>query len=339
MKDSEGVSSPTWRTYTAESLRRAGDGDVTKPSQRHVWVSGISAIDAPYQVSERRSLSGRVVIREAIAWHKEEAMRLEGKVTVITGGAAGIGRAACELFAREGARVAIGDVADAEEVVSAVSATGAEAFYRRCDASDEAQFAELFGETVARWGGVDVVFNNAGIAWPNDIRDTGVEDFDRIMAVNVRSVYLGCRLSLPYLMDRGGGSVVNMSSNGGLIGRSGDPVYNASKHAVMGLTKSLALAYAQRNIRYNAVCPGPIDTRLLWAGANAPEERQARLPAVLASCPMARPGLAEEVAQAALFLASDESRFTTGVGLPVDGGKAAGTMSLDRYRLDFTIGT
>jgi NAD(P)-dependent dehydrogenase (short-subunit alcohol dehydrogenase family) len=264
-------------------------------------------------------------------------MRLAGKVAVITGCARGIGRAACELFAREGARVAMGDVEDASEATAAVNAVGAETFYRRTDVTDEAQFADLFAETATRWGGVDVVLNNAGIGWPADIVDTTVEDFDRIMAVNVRSVYLGCRLSLPYLLERARGSVVNVSSNGGLIGRPGDPVYNASKHAVIGLTKSLALAYAEHNIRYNAVCPGPIDTPMLWAAATTEPERQARLPAVLASCPMARVGLAEEVAQAALFLASDEASFITGVGLAVDGGKAAGTMRLDRYRLDFAI--
>ena len=264
-------------------------------------------------------------------------MRLQGKVAVITGGAQGIGRAAVELFVRAGARVAVGDIRDASEVVRAVNAAAGEAFHQLTDATDEEQFDALLAEAVNRWGGIDVVVNNAGIGWPQNIADTTVEDFDRVMAVNVRSVYLGCKLSLPHLLRRKGGSVVNVSSNGGLIGRTGDPVYNASKHAVMGLTKSLALAYAKHNIRYNAVCPGPIDTPMLWAGADTPEERETRLPVVLANCPMARVGSADEVAQAALFLASDDSRFITGVGLPIDGGKAAGTMTNDRYRLDFAI--
>lgn len=114
-------------------------------------------------------------------------------------------------------------------------------------------------------------------------------------------------------------------------------MYNASKHAVMGLTKSLALAYAQQNIRYNAVCPGPIDTLMRWGDASMPEERQARTRLVLANCPMARAGSAEDVAAAALFLASDASRFITGIAPAVDGGKAAGTMTPDRYRVDFTL--
>jgi NAD(P)-dependent dehydrogenase (short-subunit alcohol dehydrogenase family) len=266
-------------------------------------------------------------------------MRLQGKVAVITGGVEGIGRANVELFAREGAKVAVGDIRDASVAVDAAKAAGGEAFYQHTDVTDEEQFDALFTEAARRWGGIDVVFNNAGIAWPRSIADTTVEDFDRIMAVNVRSVYLGCKLSLPHLLQRGHGSVVNASSNGGLIGRTADPVYNASKHAVMGLTKSMALAYAEHNIRYNAVCPGPIDTPMLWAGASTPQEREARLPLVLANCPMARVGSPEEVAQAVLFLASDESRFITGVGLAIDGGKAAGTMASDRYRLDFTINT
>jgi NAD(P)-dependent dehydrogenase (short-subunit alcohol dehydrogenase family) len=272
-------------------------------------------------------------------------MRLAGKVAVVTGGAQGIGRAAVELFVREGARVAVADIKDASEAVEAANSgradavvrAGGEAVFRRTDVTEEDDFAGLLEETARRWGGIDVVFNNAGIALARPIAETSLSDFERVMAVNVRSVFLGCKLSLPYLLERGRGSVVNMSSNGGLIGRTGDPVYNASKHAVMGLTKSLALAYAAQNIRFNAICPGPIDTPMIWGDASSPEERAQRLPAVLASCPMARAGTPEEVAHAAVFLASDESSFITGAGLPVDGAKAAGVMTPDRYRLDFTI--
>jgi NAD(P)-dependent dehydrogenase (short-subunit alcohol dehydrogenase family) len=263
-------------------------------------------------------------------------MRLRGKVAVVTGGAQGIGRAAATLFAREGARVAVGDVQDATETVEQIHRAGGEAFHLSTDVTDERRFDALITAAVDRWGGLDVLFNNAGVSWPKGIADTGVEDFDQVMAVNVRSVFLGCKLALPHLLARGGGAVVNTSSNGGLIGRPGDPVYNASKHAVLGLTKSLALAYAQQNVRFNAVCPGPIDTPMLWGGAAA-DDRQARLPRVLASCPMARAGSAEEVADAVLFLACDESRIITGVGLAIDGGKAAGTMAADRYRLDFDL--
>jgi hypothetical protein len=139
------------------------------------------------------------------------------------------------------------------------------------------------------------------------------------------------------MLKGGKGSVINMSSSGGLLARASDPVYSASKHAVMGLTKALAVTYANANIRVNALCPGPIATPMLWGTAQTKEERRARLPAILATCPAARYGSADDVARAAVFLASDESTFVSGVGLAVDGAKAAGVMPIDRYRLDFEI--
>lgn len=255
----------------------------------------------------------------------------------MTGGAQGIGRATVELFAREGAAVAVGDIRDASETVRAAVAAGGQAFYLPTDAADSDSVDTLLTAAVTRWGGIDVVVNNAGVHWPHPLADTTVVDFDRVMAVNVRSAFLGCKLSLHHLRRRGGGSVVNMSSNGGIMGRPGDPVYNASKHAVLGLTRSLALAHAAEGIRYNAVCPGPVDTAMLWGDAHTADERAARLPAVLASCPIPRAADAAEVAAAILFLASDEARSITGIGLPVDGGKSAGSMTADRYRLDFAI--
>ena len=261
-------------------------------------------------------------------------MRLQGKVAVVTGGAQGIGRAVVEALAREGARVAVADLRDATD---AVEACGGEAFQLRTDVTDEAAFAALIEAAAVRFGGIDILVNNAGVTLARPIADTTVADFDRVMAANVRSVFLGCKLILPHLRARGGGSVVNMSSNGGLIGRPGDPVYNASKHAVVGLTRSLAVAYAAENIRFNAVCPGPIDTDMMWGGAATAAEREAALPRIVATCPMARAADAAEVAAAVLFLASDESRFITGAALPVDGGKAAGVMPGDRYRTDFAV--
>ncbi|MBI3979330.1 MAG: SDR family oxidoreductase [Chloroflexi bacterium] len=222
-------------------------------------------------------------------------------------------------------------------MVSAITAAGGDAFFLPTDVTVGGQVKALVGAAVSRWGGLDVVFNNAGISLTKPIGEVSEEEFDRLFAINVKGVFFGCKFALPYLLERGGGSIVNMSSNGGLIGRPGDPLYNASKHAVIGLTRSLAVAYAHRNIRVNALCPGPIDTPMMWAGATTPEERQAVLPALIATCPAARYGSPEDVAQAAVFLASDESRFISGVGLAIDGAKAAGVMPLDRYRLDFPI--
>lgn len=264
-------------------------------------------------------------------------MRLQGKVAVVTGGARGIGRATVEAFVREGAAVAVGDIRDAAAAVAAATAGGGQAFYLPTDAADEDSFDNLLTAAATRYGGIDVVVNNAGVHLAGPVTGASVADFDRIMAVNVRSVFLGCRLSLPHLRHRQGGSVVNMSSNGGLIGRPGDPIYNASKHAVLGLTRSLAVAHAAEGIRFNAVCPGAVDTDMLWGDAVTAEERAARLPALLATAPMARAATAAEVAAAIVFLASDESRTVTGIALPIDGGKSAGVMTVDRYRLDFEI--
>ncbi|HYB08209.1 MAG TPA: glucose 1-dehydrogenase [Alphaproteobacteria bacterium] len=266
-------------------------------------------------------------------------MRLKNKVAVITGGANGIGRATAMVFAQEGAKVAIADVMDGSPVVDAIHQAGGEAFYRRTDVAKSADVEQVIDAAVNRWGGLDIIFNNAGIAMAKPITEVSEEEFDRLFAINVKGVYLGCRLALPHMLSRGKGSIINMSSSGGLLARASDPAYSASKHAVMGLTKALAVSYAHMNIRVNAICPGPIETSMLWGTARTPEERRARLPAILATCPAARSATAEDVANAALYLASDESAFVNGVGLAIDGGKAAGVMPLDRYRLDFEIHT
>lgn len=264
-------------------------------------------------------------------------MRLENKVAVITGGASGIGRATAEMFAREGAKVAIGDINDAGEVVSIIESAGAEVFSQLTDTADGDQVQALIDAAVRRWGGLDIIFNNAGIGAAKPITEVDEDEFDRLFAVNVKGVFWGCKHALPHLLKRGGGAIVNMSSNAGLLGRAPDPIYSSSKHAVIGLTKSLAVTYAHQNVRVNAVCPGPIDTPALWRGADTEEERLERIPRILASCPAARIASSDEVAQAVLFLASDESRFISGVGLAIDGAKAAGIMPLERYRLDFAI--
>jgi len=264
--------------------------------------------------------------------------RFEGRTAVVTGGAEGIGRATALLFGKEGARVAVGDIVDASAVTEAIRRAGGEAFYQRTDVTQSMDVNGLITEAVKRWGGLDILFNNAGVSLPKPITEVSEEEFDRLFAVNVKGVFLGCKVAIPHLLARGRGAIINMSSSGGLAARASDPAYSASKHAVMGLTKALAVSYAHRNIRVNAICPGPIDTPMMWGPARTEDERRARLPAILASCPAAQYGSADDVAQAALFLASDQAAFINGVGLAIDGAKAAGVMPIDRYRLDFEIG-
>lgn len=263
------------------------------------------------------------------------AGRLGGKVALITGGASGIGRAAALAFAAEGATVVIADIQDGSEVVGSISAAGGSAVFQRTDATQAEQVASAVQHTLDLEGRIDVLMNSVGVYRPGSIIDSDEEDFDVTFTVNVKSYYLACRAVLPHMLKAEAGSIVNLSSNGGIMGRPADPIYCASKHAIIGLTRSLAVAYAASNVRVNALCPGPIDTPMLRGVGRGDFEEM--LPQYLASCPAARVGGAEEVAAAAVFLASDESRFITGAALPVDGGKAAGSMPADRYRLDFTI--
>ena len=263
--------------------------------------------------------------------------RFTDRVVVVTGGASGIGLASARGFAAGGAKVAIGDVADAQDAVREINDAGGEATYLPTDVSVAKDMRALIDGAVRRWGGLDAIFNNAGIGMARPIEDVSEEDYDRLFAINVKGVFLGCKLALPELLRRGGGAIVNMSSSGGLLARASDPVYSASKHAVMGLTKGLAVTYAHRNVRINAVCPGPISTPLMW-GKDLDDideqERRERYPSLVATCPAARAADPDEVARAVLFLASDEASFISGVGLAIDGAKAAGVMPIERFRLD-----
>lgn len=261
--------------------------------------------------------------------------RLEGKVAVVFGAARGIGREIVRQFVAEGASVYAADLlpleAGSEPVDSLVAV--------QLDASDPIAVATFLNDVLAAAGHVDVLVNNAGIHLGRSVIDTTPEEFDRIFRVNVKPAYLACRHLLPGMIARGRGSIINMSSNGGVIGRPGDPIYNASKHAVVGLTKSLAVAHGQQGIRVNALCPGAIDTPMLRSTIPADAPFVDMIPQFVATTPMARVARTSEVAAAAVFLASDESPFINGVALPIDGGKAAGVLSNDRYRLDFDLTT
>lgn len=250
--------------------------------------------------------------------------RLDGKVALITGAAGGIGRVAAELFAAEGARVVIADVTEGEgkTVVEAISDAGGHAAFVKADVSDAVDAEAMVRFAVDTFGGLHVLYNNAGVLPPDDAGtlDTPESTWDRVMAVNLKGVWLGCKFGIPALLDSGGGSIVNVSSMVALLGSATAQIaYTTSKGGVLSLTRELAVEYARRGIRANALCPGPIETPLMAELMADPQWAARRLVHI----PMGRPGRAEEIAKAALFLASDDSSFMTGAALVVDGGASA----------------
>ena len=259
--------------------------------------------------------------------------RLDDKVAVVFGGARGIGLATVKEFLAEGARVFSSDIREPAEKLEYVDYT-----HTIVDATDETQVGEFVLDVLTKAGRVDVLFNNVGIHLGKPLADTTLDEFDNIFALNVRAAFLGIRAVLPGMIDRKAGSIITTSSNGGVMGRPGDAVYNATKHALVGMTKSLAVAHAHQGIRANTVNPGAIDTDMLRGTLASAEEFETKQHALVASTPAARVGEAWEVAKAVVFLASDESRFINGVALPIDGAKAAGAMPGNRYSLDFELG-
>jgi len=249
-------------------------------------------------------------------------MRLKDKVCIITGAGSGMGRVACEIFAREGAKVAAWDVMreSGEETAERVRAAGGDALYVPCDVADEASVRAAVAATVERYGGVDVLYNNAGIMPEADhsVIDTSVEVWDRVMAVNVRGIFLCCKYAIPEMLKREHGSIINIASFVALVGCSvPQDAYTASKGALISLTKSLAVQFRPKGIRTNAICPGPIETPLMTEWLLKDEAaKQLRLNRQ----PAGRFGRPEEIVNCALYLASDEADWTNGAVMVVDGG-------------------
>jgi NAD(P)-dependent dehydrogenase (short-subunit alcohol dehydrogenase family) len=247
--------------------------------------------------------------------------RLENKVVVITGAASGIGREAALLFSQEGAKICVADVV--AEAGEQTAAECGEAFFQQVDVTDPESVQATYAATAERYGGVDVLYNNAGIMPADDgsILETEADAWQRVQDVNTKGVYLCCKHGIPHLLERGGGSVINVASFVALAGAATSQIsYTASKGAVLSMSRELAVEFARRGVRVNALCPGPVETPLLMhLFAETPGALERRLVHV----PMGRLAQAKEIAYAALFLASDESSYVNGATFLVDGGITA----------------
>ncbi|HYZ10759.1 MAG TPA: glucose 1-dehydrogenase [Actinomycetota bacterium] len=244
--------------------------------------------------------------------------RLDGKVALITGAAGGMGLAASRLFAEEGARVVMSDVVE-DAGRAAAADIGDDAAFVRADVSRGADVEAMVRFAVETFGGLHVLYNNAGVVLPNDtgVVETDEDTWDRTMSINLKGVWLGCKFGIPAIIESGGGSIINVASFVALMGAATAQIaYTATKGGVLSMTREIAVEYARRGVRANALCPGPIETPLLLQLFADDAAKQRRLVHV----PMGRLGQAEEVVRAALWLASDESSFMTGAAMVVDGG-------------------
>ena len=247
--------------------------------------------------------------------------RLDGKVVVITGAAGGIGREAALLFSAEGARVCVADVS--AEAGERTAAECREAFFHQVDVTDPYSVTAMYGATAERYGGVDVLYNNAGVMPADDgsILETEADAWQRVQDVNTKGVYLCCKHGIPHLLERGGGSVINVASFVALMGAATSQIsYTASKGAVLSMSRELAVEFGRRGVRVNALCPGPVETPLLL---RLFDETPGALERRLVHLPLGRLASAKEIAYGALFLASDESSYVNGSTFLVDGGLTA----------------
>ena len=245
------------------------------------------------------------------------------KAALVTGGGSGIGQKTAELLAQEGARVLVCDLDEnaAQETLRHIADAGGEADFFRVDVSDETQAEAMVARCLQRFGRLDCAVNNAGIAGPmGNLENIDLQDWNRVLAVNLTGVFLCMKHEIPLMREQGGGSIVNMSSGAGLIATPGLAGYSASKHGILGITRSAALENARLGIRINAVCPGSIDTPMLRVSmeANPAAEKMIR-----SSMPIGRLGEAEEIAEAVVWLCSDRASLVTGHSMGVDGGSVA----------------
>ena len=248
--------------------------------------------------------------------------RLDGKVALISGGARGQGAAEARMFAQEGAKVVIGDLLDAEgmAVAADIAEAGGDALYVHLDVTSEDDWREAIQAAVSSFGKLNVLVNNAAIWRRGRVEDTSVEDWDAILDVNAKGVFLGTKLAIEEMRKAGGGSIINISSTAGLVGSPRSAAYNASKGAVRLFTKATAIQYGREGIRANSIHPGPIDTAMIqgiWQGDERSREES------IARTALGRVGTVEDIAYGALFLASDESSFMTGSEMVMDGGVTA----------------
>lgn len=246
-------------------------------------------------------------------------MRLKDKVTLITGGASGIGAETARVFAREGALLAIADVNSqaADEMVAEIKDSGGQSIAVEVDVTDSAQVAAAIAECVKAYGKLDILFNSAGIVIEGDVTDLAEDDWDKVMDVNVKGTFLMCKHAIPEMIRNGGGVIVNVGSIQSFSANSVSCVYTASKAAILTLTRNIAVKYADRNIRANTVCPGDCETPLMAALFEQNDGMRER---ITAKYPMGRMAQPADIANAVLFLASDEASFATGTELTIDGG-------------------
>jgi len=242
------------------------------------------------------------------------------KVALVTGGGSGMGQATAKAFAKAGAKVVVVDLNESsiQATVDAIQAAGGEALGICCDVADEAQVADMVHKAVAAYGRLDAAYNNAGVQSPiAETADASGEEFDRVMSINLRGIWNCMKYELQQMREQGSGAIVNCSSLGGLVGIADRGVYHASKHGVLGLTKSAALEYAARNIRINAVCPGIIETPMV---ADMIENEKEAMDELMKVVPIGRLGKAEEIAEAVLWLCSPGASYVVGHALVLDGG-------------------
>jgi NAD(P)-dependent dehydrogenase (short-subunit alcohol dehydrogenase family) len=252
-------------------------------------------------------------------------MKLEQRVAVITGAGSGIGQAMARLFAREGAHILAADVNEsaAQETARMITEAGGTCRTFAVDVSRPEQVRAMIDAAMAAFGRIDILCNNAGIGSTTDVVECEPEEWDRVMTVNVKSVYLGCKYAIPHMLEQGGGVIVNTASVAGMVGLPKRASYSASKGAVIALTRQVAVEYVEQGIRVNCLCPGTVDSpwvgRLLQQAGDPVAARQA----LVARQPLGRLGTPDEIAAAALYLVSDDAAFITGTGLVIDGGLTA----------------